>query len=74
MIGILLVAGGVGLIGLITFVIHKLTTNRAQYFEDRNLKYTGLWPALKSLYRLLFRRVTVTELVKEMYERYPDEA
>lgn len=71
MIGTLLV---VGVIGLITYLFHKLTTSRAKYFEERNLKYTGLWPALKSLFALLFGRVTITELTMEMYGRYEDEA
>lgn len=71
MIGTLLVAG---VIGLITYAIHKWAANSAKYFEDRNLKYIGVWPGIKSLFGLLFKKVTVTELIKEMYEKYPDEA
>lgn len=63
----------VGVVGLIVYAIHKCATNSAKYFEDRNLKYTGLWPALKSIYGILFGKVTLIELVKEMYERYPNE-
>lgn len=71
MIGTLLV---VGVVGLITYAIHRCTTNSAKYFEDRNLRYIGLWPGIKSLFDLLFQKVTITELTKEIYERYPDEA
>lgn len=71
MIVIVLVAG---VIGLIAYKIHKWTTDTAKYFEDRNLKCTGLWPGIKSLFGLLFQRVTIAELTKEMYEKYPDEA
>lgn len=63
----------VGVIGLITFAFYKLTTKRARYFEERNLKYAGLSSGLGNLLRLMFRKIDIIELTKQMYDTFPDE-
>lgn len=70
MIGILLV---VGVIGLITFLFYNSSMKCARYYEERNLKYVGLLTGVRSLFDLLFRRVDIMQLSKQLYDRFPDE-
>lgn len=63
----------VGVIGLIIFKCNRWTTNRWQYFEERNLKYSGLRAGLPNLFRLLAGKIDFGELTKQMYNKFPDE-
>lgn len=71
MIGLLIVAG---VIGLITFAIYKSSKKCAQYYGERKLKHVGLLEGLPNIYKLIFRKVDMLQLSKELYTRFPDEA
>lgn len=71
MIVVLWVVGVI--VGLITFAFYRLSTNRARYFQERNLKYTGALLGLRNLFGLFFRRSDIYALSKQMYEKFPNE-
>lgn len=72
MIGELLL-GTVVLIVLIVFAISRLSTNTAQYFEDRNLKYAGVTVALRNIFGMFSGGNDFLELALRMYNVFPDQ-
>lgn len=52
---------------LIAYAFYKLSTNRAQYFKERNLKYKNL------KFKDLFAKTDVFEMTENMYNAFPEE-
>lgn len=70
MLGEILLAVG---IGLIVYALYILSTNHAKYFEDRNLKYVGMFSFLKGIIAAIMGRIDVLSMVKNMYDAVPDD-
>lgn len=70
MIGELLLATG---IALIAYAFYKLSTNNAQYFKERNIKYSGAISGVRNMVRVLFGRIDFLEMSQKMYNAFPDE-
>lgn len=63
----------VGVIGLITFAYHRMSTNQSRYFEERNLTYSGGLLGFRNIFYLIFRRRDIFELTLEMYDKFSKE-
>lgn len=59
-------------VGLICYSFYKLSTNSAKYFEERNLKYAGLFSQLKTLLSLCFGTIDILTTMENMYDAFPD--
>lgn len=70
MLGELLLTFGVI---LIVYACYKLSTNNADYFKERNLKYKGALFALHNLYATFFGKISVFGMVENLYNAFPDE-
>lgn len=69
MLGELLLTTG---IALIAYAFYVFSTRSAKYFEERNLKYVGIWPAVKGLGKIILGKTDILTMVKEMYDVFPD--
>lgn len=59
---------------LIAYAIYKFTTNNAQYFEERNLKYRGAVTTIYGLYKVIFGKMDAFEMNEGAYNEFPDES
>lgn len=69
MLGEILLATGVV---LIAYAFYILSTNSAKYFEERNLKYTGLRGFLENFASASFCGTNFQTMAKNMYDAMPD--
>lgn len=70
MLGELLLTIG---IALIVYAFYKLTTNNARYFEERNLKYRGVFDSLCTIISIFCGRTDAFEIIQRSYNEFPDE-
>lgn len=70
MFGGLLLA--VGII-LITYAFYRLTTNKARYFAERNLKYRGARETLGVMFSVFFGKIGIIEMTEKAYNHFPNE-
>lgn len=71
MIGELLLATGVA---LIVYAIYRLSTNSAQYFEERNLKYVGALIGMKNFFGMFMGRSDFFQMTQRLYNAFPNES
>lgn len=60
-------------LALIAYYLNKLSSNHAQYFEKRNLKYTSAAVTLRNFFKMALRRVDVMEFNRSIYSYFPNE-
>lgn len=70
MLGIVLV---VILVALIAYKFYKLSSDNAQYFEERNLKYLGVAGTLRNLFKIALRKIDMLEFSRKVYDEFPNE-
>lgn len=70
MIGELVLATGVA---LIVYALYKLSTNSAQYFEERNLKYIGAFTGMRNFFDMFMGRNDFLVMTQRMYNAFPNE-
>lgn len=58
---------------LIAYMLYKLSSNDAQYFEQRNLKYISVAATLKNLFGMMLRRYDMMEFSRKIYDQFPNE-
>lgn len=58
---------------IIACVVHRITTKKAQYFAERNLKYICASDALRNISDLIYKKIDIFELVQRTYNKFPDE-
>lgn len=61
------------IITLIAYAFYRTATNRARYFEERNLKHVGMLTALQNLFGLFLRKADFLTMSQKMYNTFPDE-
>lgn len=59
---------------LISFVLYKSSASNERYFEERNLKHSGILSALNDLYNAFFGKFDVFENANRSYNAFPDES
>lgn len=58
---------------LIAYMLYKLSSNHAQYFEQRNLKYISVAATLKNLLGMVTHRYDLLEFSRKIYDQFPNE-
>lgn len=59
-------------IGLIAYAFYKLSTHSANYYKDRNLKYSGILASLSNQISAVLGRHNIVTMAKNMYDAFPD--
>lgn len=57
----------------VAFKFYRASQNHAQYFEDRNLKYTSAFYAVRALIRTFSGKNDVLQMSERLYNRFPNE-
>lgn len=70
MLGELLLTFG---IVLIAYAIYKLTTENAQYFGERNLKYRSTFVSVRDTFSMFLGATNVFDFTQKLYNSFPDE-
>lgn len=70
MFGELLLAIG---LALIAYAFYKLSTSTSRYFEERNVKHSGGFSAIRNLFQMFSGSFDSLEMSKRMYNAFPDE-
>ncbi len=58
---------------IITYFFYEKTSNAAQYFRKRNLKYRGAMDTLRAASSVFFGKIDVMEMTEKSYNYFPDE-
>lgn len=61
------------LIAFIAFKFYKASKNHAQYFEDRHLKYTSAFYAVRALIITFLGKNDVLQMSDRLYNKFPNE-
>lgn len=59
---------------LIVYTIYKWAKSSNQYFEERNLKYTGISAFVRGIYEMISGKFEFFESRLKSYYEFPDES
>ena len=69
MFGVLLLLG----VAVIGILFYRASRENARYYEERNLKYKGIFDSVKNILSLISAQFNGFEVGQNMYNLFPDE-
>lgn len=60
-------------IALTVFMLYKLSTNHARYYEERNIKYKGVVHTITNMYNIFSGKYDGFQIAQNIYNLFPDE-